>query len=62
MHIDYNVLKTKLLGLSLIRILRRMYHNTDFKSLDISNINTRAEQLRLNHVLNIFFMIPDLTT
>ena len=33
-----------------------MYHInlTDFKSLGMLNINTRAEQLRLNHVFNIF--------
>ena len=33
-----------------------MYHinHTDFKSLGILNINTRAEQLRLNHVFNVF--------
>ena len=40
-----------------------MYHidHADFKSLGILNINTRVEQLRLNHVFNIF-MIPVLTT
>ena len=34
-----------------------MYHidHADFKSLGILNINTRAEQLRLNHVFNIFY-------
>ena len=37
-----------------------IYHidHADFKSLGILNINTRAEQLRLNRVFNIFFMIP----
>ena len=34
-----------------------MYHidHADFKSLGILNINTRAEQLRLNYVFNIFY-------
>ena len=34
-----------------------MYHidHADLKSLGILNINTRAEQLRLNHVFNIFY-------
>lgn len=34
-----------------------MYHinHADFQTLGILNINTRAEQLRLNHVFNIFY-------
>ena len=34
-----------------------MYHiyHADFKSLGILNINTKAEQLHLNHVFNIFY-------
>ena len=34
-----------------------MYHtdHADFKSLGIVNINTRAEQLRLNHDFDIFY-------
>ena len=56
MLIDYNLLKTKLLiSLSLTRILCITLTTRISNLPGILNINTRAEQLRLNHVFLISF-------
>ena len=53
MLLDCNVLKTKSSDLSLIRILSITLTMLISIILGILNINTRAEQLHLKHVLNI---------